>query len=387
MFDLTALRAATPGCARVTHLNNAGAGLQTTRTIDAVVDHLRLEAEVGGYEALDARAEETDAVYASIARLIGAEPHEIALTESATRSWDLAFYAFEFEPGDRVVTVRSEYASNALAFLQLQQQTGIEIVVAPNDEHGQVDVAALPDLLDGATLFSMPHVPTQSGLINPAIEAGAACRAAGVPFLLDACQSVGQLHVDVDAIGCDLLSATGRKYLRAPRGTGFLYVRESFLDEIEPPMIDMRSATWTGPDTYEFFDGARRFEDWEASAALRLGLGAAVDQTLELGIDVIEPRVVELAASLRSKLAEIDGVTVRDEGQHLCGITTFELAGEDPEATSKRLLDHQINTSVTVATSAQYDLGERDITSLVRASVHYYNTEDELDRLCDVLSS
>ena len=386
MIDVESLRADTPGCAEVAHLNNAGAGLQSQTTLDVVTKYLNLEATIGGYEALDASAAQNDAVYGSIASLIGAQQSEIALTESATRSWDLAFYGFTFNAGDRIVTVESEYASNALAFLQAKERFGVEIVVAPSDGHGQVDVDALAGLLDERVrLVSLPHIPTQSGLINPAAEVGAVCRAAGVPFLLDACQSVGQLEVNVDELGCDMLSATGRKYLRAPRGTGFLYVRDSFLDQLTPPMIDMRTATWTSSDGYTLADGAIRFEDWEASTALRMGLGSAVDQALALGMAEVEGRVIALAAQLREMLQAVPGVSVHDRGERLCGITTFRLDTEEPEATSARLRAVGINTSVTVASSAQYDLGARGIDSLVRASVHCYNTEAELEALCSAL--
>ncbi len=386
-LDVDALRADTPGCRVVVHLNNAGSSLPTLRTVDTVVDYLRDEAVRGGYEKAELDQDRIEAVYDSVARLIGARRHEIALVESATRAWDLAFYGFELGPGDRVLTSRSEYASNMLAFLHARDRHGIEIVAVDDDEHGQLDVDALAAAIDERTaLIAVNHVPTQSGLVNAAEAIGAVANDTGVPFLLDACQSVGQLRVDVHAIGCDLLSATGRKYLRGPRGTGFLYVREAFLDRLHPPMIDLESATWTSPTTYELAPGARRFEDWEASYACRLGLGAAVDYALDLGLARIEARVVALGAALRERLGSLDGVRIRDRGERLCGIVTFTADGVDSRALAEHIGRAGINVSTSTRQSAQLDLGARDIDSVVRASVHYYNTVEELDRLVEVVA-
>ncbi|HEY2777860.1 MAG TPA: aminotransferase class V-fold PLP-dependent enzyme, partial [Gaiellaceae bacterium] len=224
MIDVERVRADTPGVAHVAHLNNAGSALPPRQVHDAVVDHLQREAEIGGYEAARERKDRWEHTYDALARLLNAEREEIAVIENATRAWDMAFYAFPFEPGDRILTGRAEYASNWIALKQVADRTGARIDVVPDDEHGQIDVTALESMLDDdVRLVSLVHVPTQSGLVNPAAAVGRLTRAAGVPLLLDACQSVGQLPVDVEELGCDILSGTGRKFLRGPRGTGFLY--------------------------------------------------------------------------------------------------------------------------------------------------------------------
>jgi selenocysteine lyase/cysteine desulfurase len=389
-FDLERARRDTPGTERVAHLNNAGAALPPTAVTEAVIAHLHAEAEMGGYEAAAAAADRLDAVYDSIARLIGCAPDEVAVVENATRAWDMAFYSLRFAPGERILTAHSEYASNVIAYLQVAARTGAVIEVVEDDEHGQLCVADLRRRLDDTArgrvaLVAMTHVPTQGGLVNPAEEVGAAAREAGVPFLLDACQSVGQLDVDVDRIGCDLLSATGRKYLRGPRGTGFLYVRRALLDGLEPPFLDMHAATWTGPDSYRIRPDARRFENWEGNVAAKLGLGVAVDYALEWGLGAIEERVVTLGATLRARLGELPGVAVHDLGLRRCGIVSFTVDGVPPPDVTERLRGHGVNTSVSPVTSAQFDLPRRGLDQLVRASVHYYNTEDELDRLIAAL--
>jgi selenocysteine lyase/cysteine desulfurase len=234
-------------------------------------------------------------------------------------------------------------------------------------------------------LIAMTHVPTQGGLVNPAEEVGALAREAGVPFLLDACQSVGQLAVDVEAIGCDMLSATGRKFLRGPRGTGFLYVRRSMAGRLEPPFLDLHSATWTSPDTYEIRGDARRFENWETNYAAKIGLGVAAEYALSWGIDAIGARVTALAGDLRSRLEQADGVTLRDQGLRRCGIVTFTVDGVPPEDVQRRLAAARVNTSVSPASSAQFDLPARGLDAVVRASVHYYNDDTELDRMVAAL--
>ncbi len=281
MIDLDRVRADTPGCEQVVHLNNAGSSLPARPVLDTVVDHLELEARIGGYAAADAAADRLERVYSSIATSIGARPDEIALVENATRAWDLAFYSLPLGPGDRVLTSQAEYASNVIAMLQVARRSGATVEVIPDDEHGQLSVDALRTMLDERVrLVAVGWIPTQSGLVNPVAGVGRVTRDAGVPFLLDACQAAGQLVIDVEEIGCDLLSATGRKYLRGPRGTGFLYARRDIVERLEPPFLDVHAARWVAHDRIEIRPDARRFETWECSHACRLGLGAAVDYAL-----------------------------------------------------------------------------------------------------------
>jgi cysteine desulfurase/selenocysteine lyase len=386
-FDVSRARRETPGCIRVTHFNNAGSSLPPQPVLDAVVGHLELEAEIGGYEAADAAQSQKDNTYSSISRLLNCSPEEIALVENATRGWDMAFYSMSFKPGDRILTCSAEYASNYIAYLQVARRTGAIIEVIPDDEHGQLSVDALREELrkGGVALVGVTHVPTNGGLVNPAEEIGALTREAGVPYLLDACQSAGQWPLDVERIGCDMLSATGRKFLRGPRGTGFLYVRKGMIPHLEPPLLDLHAATWTELDEYEIDPTARRFENWESYVAGGIGLGVAVDYALEWGVEAIQSRVTWLADRLRTSLGEVPGVTVRDLGRDRCGIVTFTHAGASASTMKDLLQQRQINVSVTSLSSTRIDMESRGLQSMVRASVHYYNTEDELDRLVEAL--
>jgi cysteine desulfurase / selenocysteine lyase len=382
VIDLDRVRAETPGVDHVVHFNNAGSALPPRQVVDAVVEHLQREAEIGGYEAAAERKDRWEHTYDALARLIGAQRDEIAVVENATRAWDMAFYAFLFKPGDRILTGHAEYASNWIALKQVSEKTGATIEVVPDDEHGQIDVAALERMIDGRVkLVSLVHVPTQSGLVNPAAEVGRVTRAAGVPLLLDACQSAGQLPLDVDAIGCDILSGTGRKFLRGPRGTGFLYVRRGLIDRLEPPFLDMHAADWQADGSYRIRSDARRFENWETYYAGKVGLGTAVDYALEIGVEAAWARIQALASRLRAELAQVPGVTLLDRGAVLGATVTFTVADVSAVDVQRRLAAERVNVSVMEAASAQLDYGVRGIAEAVRSSVHYYNTDEEIDLL------
>ncbi len=380
--EVARFRNETPGCAQVVHFNHSGSSLMPQSVVDAVIDHTNLEAEIGGYEAEDAVNARFQGVYESVARLLNASAAEIALVENATRAWDMAFYAIPFAPGDRILTSISEYASNVIAFLQIGKR-GVTVEVVPNDEHGQISLDALAAMLDSTVkLVSMTHMPTNGGLLQPAAAVGKLARDNGSFFLLDACQTAGQLPLDVEELGCDFLSATSRKFLRGPRGVGFLYVREEVIDQLEPPMLDLHAAEWTSADGYRLRPDAKRFENWEKNYANHLGMGVALDYALEIGLDRIWAQVERNAVLLRERLSAVPGVTVRDLGEVKGGIVTFEIVGHDPDAVSKKLRETwKINTSGSGISSTRFDMESRGIERMVRSSTHYFTTDDEIDLL------
>jgi cysteine desulfurase/selenocysteine lyase len=382
MIDISAVRADTPGTAVVAHFNNAGASLMPQPVLATITGYLDEESRLGGYETAGAFAAELEAVYGTLATLIGADQSEIALADSATRAWDLAFTAMRFSEGDRILTTTSEYASNVIAFLQVAERTGAVVEVVPDRSTGEIDVDALDAMIDERVrLIAVNHMPTNGGLVNPAADVGRVANAFGIPYLLDACQSVGQIPIDVEEIGCDLLSATSRKFLRGPRGAGFLYVSEQMLDRLDPAVLDLHGARLEAPDRYEMRPDARRFELWERSPALMLGLGRAATYAMDIGLEVIWDRVLELGEMLRRGLSDIAGVTVRDIGSVQGAIVTLTVDGHAAEMVKEALHAQTINVSVVTTYSARFDMEVRNLPNLVRASVHYFNTEDEIDRL------
>ncbi|MGX1322973.1 cysteine desulfurase/selenocysteine lyase [Bradyrhizobium sp. USDA 377] len=388
MIDIDQIRADTPAAARLAYLHNAGAALMPTAVAAAMKQHIDLESEIGGYAAADREALRLDAVYGSVARLLNAAPDEIALVENATVAWQMAFYALPFRKGDRILTAEAEYAANYVAFLQVAKRTGAIIDVVPSNATGELDIQALERMIDARVkLIAITWVPTNGGLVNPAAAIGKIARAHGIPYLLDACQAVGQMAVDVEAIDCDMLSATGRKFLRGPRGTGFLYVRRALLQQLEPPMIDHFAAPWVARDEYRLRDDARRFETWENNYAARLGLGAAVDYALDIGLGPIEQRCRLLAGRLRSGLAAIRGITIRDLGRTPGAIVSFTMEGHEADAIVRSAAAAGITIGASDPASTRIDAELRALPSLVRASPHYYNTEAEIDRLIDRLAS
>ncbi len=380
-IDLPYARALTPGCEHVLHFNSCGSSLMPTPVLEAVKTHLDLEARIGGYEAAAEAMPKWEHAYDAIATMLNCSRNEVAITENASRAWDMAFHAVQLGPGDRILTAHAEYVSNWLAFLLVKQRTGCTVELVPDDAHGQVDVNALRRMMDERVkLVAITHVPSSNGLINPVEEIGAIVRESEALYLLDACQSVGQLCLDVERIGCHMLSATGRKFLRGPRGTGFLYVRRSVLDRLEPSFIEHHSASWDSLEHFSWRDDARRFETWEKSYANVIGLAAAVDHALEFGLDSIAMRVQELADAAREQLAGIRGVSVWDLGLRKGGIITFTIAGQHPGSVMEQLAAQRMNVTVARKEIARLDLEHRGLDQVVRAAVHYFNSEEEVDR-------
>ena len=385
-FDTRRARADTRACEKLIHFNNAGSSLMPAPVVDYLCGFLRLEESLGGYESVEQESAALDNFYQATAKLLNCNPGEIAYAENATRAWDMAFYGMAFSPGDRILTTMSEYGSNVIAYNQQAKKYGVEVVFVPDDEFGQIDVRAMAELVDDRVkLISISMIPTGGGLVNPAAAVGEVARDAGIPFLLDACQAAGQMPLDVEAIGCDMLSATGRKFLRGPRSTGFLYVRSNMMDKLVPPFLDQHAAELVSPGEYRLAEDAKRFENWEQYFAGKAALGVAIDYALDWGLDSICDRVFSLAEVLRSRLEEVDGVQLTDQGRVKCGIVTFSIAHRDAYQIKSELHKRNINVSVSGGSGTLVSFQQRGIEQVIRSSVHYFNTTNEIDTFIGAL--
>jgi selenocysteine lyase/cysteine desulfurase len=380
----------TPGCANQIHFNNAASGLMPRGVLDAITAHLNREANVGGYESADdAEAAVADA-YANVARVLGAQPRNIAVVENSTVAFFQALSAFDFKVGDVIVTTRNDYISNQLAYLSLARRHGVEVRRAADLVSGGADPQSAKELLRDprVRLLAVTWVPTNSGLMQPVEALGEVAEAAGVPYLVDGCQAVGQIPADVAKLRCDFFSGTARKFLRGPRGIGFLYVSDRALKRGDFPLyIDMRGADWVSADSFAPAPDARRFENWEFAYSLVLGLGEATRYALGVGVERGGRRARELSAALRSKLSGIGGIRVLDRGRDLAAIVTIEVAGWDASELSKLLRTRGINSSASLRAYAVIDMDEKRAATALRLSPHYYNTEDELDRVVEELKA
>ena len=380
--QLARWRADTPGCERLVHLNNAGAALQPAPVRQAVRDHLELEHEIGGYEASEARVGALREAYDAVGRLLGTSGRNVAMQQNSTVAFTQAFAAFDLRRGDQILTSRGDYASNQILYLALSRRVGVEVVRAPDAPEGGIDPQAVREMVRRRppTLLALSWIPTNSGLVQPAEAIGEICREAGVPYILDACQAVGQIPVNVDRLHCDYLAAATRKFLRGPRGLGFLYVSDRALAlGAYPVTVDMHGADWTESDDFALKPDARRFEGWEISHALVLGAGAAAEYALGVGIQRARDRSWALAAYVRDRLSGMDGVRVLDRGPELCAIATAELGGRDAEEVKLALRARGINTSSPQREDAVIDMDEKRAASAIRISPHYYNTAGEID--------
>jgi len=351
--------------------------------IRTIQDHITLESRIGGYEAAEARHDAVQAAYQSVAELVGTQPENIAFTENATASYIQALSSIPFERDDVILTTRNDYASNQIQFLSLQARMGVQVLRAPDQVEGGVDVQAMAELIrrHRPKLVSVSHIPTNSGLVQDVGAVGSVCRDEGILYMVDACQSIGQMPVDVHELGCDFLTASSRKYLRGPRGAGFLYVSDRGLERgLEPLFIDMRGADWIAEDRYRAVRDAKRFENWEFAWALVLATGEAARYATAVGLEKIQDRVWALSGRLREALGAIDKVRVLDHGRELCGIVSASIDGWDPGELVVALRDRRINTSAQTRVYAVIDYDKKGVTASLRISPHYYNTEKEIDQ-------
>ncbi|MBA8879898.1 aminotransferase class V-fold PLP-dependent enzyme [Phyllobacterium myrsinacearum] len=383
-LDIEQLRSETPGCAISTHFNHSGSSLPSNTVLAVVTEHLQRESLYGPMEAAANAASQIDEARADAAGLICATPAEIAFSSSGSAAWGLAFAALPpLVAGDRILVGRQEWGGNLSTMQAAAKRAGARVETIPVNEDGSVDANALAAMIDDRVrLVALTWLPANGGLINDAAAIGKVTKAAGIPYFIDAAQALGQLPVDVSAIGCDMLKGSGRKFLRGPRGAAILYLRKAFLENLEPAYLDVLSSTW-GEDGPNVRSDAQRFETSEKPIALLLGLGAALKHARSLGVEAIRHRIRELSGQLRDQLGAIPGVTIHDLGTEKSGLVSFTVAGMAPQTIRSKLAEKRITIAANGIPYTPLDMMARGLNEVARASVSYLNTTDEIDRLCD----
>lgn len=388
-MDLTTIRLDTPGTAGSLFFNSAGSSFTPRPVQQKMIDYLLQEEVKGGYEVERLREADINMLYHELAVLLNCKPHHIAFAYSATDAYAKALSAIPFKQGDVILTTTNDYISNQIAFLSLQKRLGLRILRSHNLANGDLDLEHFEELIriHHPALIAITHIPTNSGIVLQAEAVGKLSRKYGIWYLLDACQSVGQLQVDVTKIGCDFLAATGRKFLRGPRTSGFLYVSDKVLEQgLEPLFLDRKGAGWIGFDEYNISKTAKRFEPQEISAT-HIGLGAAIHYLNQIGIASIETYNQVLMEQLRTRLRAISQVQLLDKGSRQSTILTFNLEGHDAWSVANLLRQEHVVFSISLKPHALIDFTEKNTESAIRLSPHYFNTPEEIDRLADIIAA
>jgi cysteine desulfurase/selenocysteine lyase len=387
-MDIHSIRKDTKGLSDKIFLNSAGSSLMPEVVLKTMIDYLQQEEMNGGYETANRNAELITGFYEETAKLINAKASNMAFTSSATDAYIKALSSISFTEGDCIITTNDDYVSNQIAFISLQKKYNIEIIRLKNLPDHELDLEDLENIIQkrNPKLVAVTHIPTNSGLIQNVEGVGKICRKYNVLYLVDACQSVGQRVVDVEKIGCDFLTATGRKFLRGPRGTGFLYVSDrAIAQNLAPIFLDMSGAVWTGFNEYELIKTAKRFELWENSYAALLGFTEAVKYANNIGLSAIEDYNQKLSRKLRNALQN-KGFRVLDEGNNLSSIITFCAQDGSIESIQKILKEHNVYFSVSPKNGALIDFTHKKVDGVIRFSPHYFNTSDEIEAVLEILS-
>lgn len=357
-------------------------------TAKTMTDYLLLEQHHGAYGAADMNMEQISKFYEEVAQLINTQLENIAFTVGSTDGYAKALSSIGFKHGDVIITTNDDYISNQIAFISLQKKLEIKVLRVKNLPDHELDLEDLEILINkyNPKLVAVTHIPTNSGLIQNVEGAGEICRKYDVLYLVDACQSVGQMSVDVEKIKCDFLTATGRKFMRGPRGTGFLYVSDKVLEKnMAPLFLDMSGAEWTAFNDYQLLKTAKRFEHWERSISSMLGFTEAVKYANRIGLQNIENYNKKLAASLRTGLQN-NGLRILDQGKHLGSIVTFCAQDGNIENIHKILKENNIYFSVSNKSNALIDFTLKSLDRAIRLSPHYFNTSEEIDQVVKILA-
>ncbi len=372
------------------YLDNAATSLKPKQVIEAIVEYYeKYTANV--HRGIYRLSQEATTLYENsrekIARFIDASPDEIVFVKNATEAINIVAYGLDWSPGDEVITTVMEHHSNLVPWQMLRDRCGVKLRFLDITNDGLLALDKLPELITERTrLIAIGHVSNVLGTINPIEEVARIARKNGILLLVDAAQSVPHMPIDVRRIGCDFLVFSGHKML-GPTGIGCLYVRRGVEDLIEPVLgggemirrVSLERATWN--------DMPWRMEAGTPNVAGAIGLAAAVDYLLKLGMDNVKSHEDRLTEYALKRLNEFDDVSIYGpmDVRRRSGILSFNVDNVDPHDVAL-LLDELENIAVRSGVHCAEPLHARlGLPGTVRASFYIYNTMEEIDLLCDTI--
>lgn len=369
------------------YLNNAGAGELSNITLNAMIDYYQYEQKVGAYQAAKDKKDIIDMFYTNVAKLINADDvGEIAFVDNASRGWNLAIRGIELSKNDVIVTLSTEFGTNLITIYDHAMKSGASVRVIPCTDKGKVDIQLLEKVLSeyrGVKVIAISHAVAHGSIVNPVEQIGVLARKYGALYIVDACQSVGQITVDVKEIDCDVLVASGRKWLCGPRGTGFMYIRNK--TNIRPTQLDLASADLILNDDYsvtgvKIRQDAKRFEIWERNIASQIGLATAIDIILNVGLDEISRKIKCFSTEIRNAISKNPKLILIGSEESSSGIVGFITKKSDVE---KSILDSFVKNGLTISTMSDWDcpldFPKNGVKTIFRLSPHYYTNIETIE--------
>lgn len=375
------------------YLNNAGAGLMSDETLNVIMDYYRQERSVGAYQAARDNKERTDAFYLNVVNLINADSvEEVAFVDSASRGWNLVIYGANISSGDTIVTLSTEFGTNLITIFDFAKKVGATVKVIPCDEEGSFDISCLEDILGKATgskMIAVSQAAAQGSIVNPVAEIGRIAKKYEALYVVDGCQSVGQMPVDVQTINCDAFLTSGRKWLCGPRGTGFLYVRKNA--NIKSTQLDLASADLVLDDKSNVLDvkvrsDAKKFELWERNIASVLGLSEAIFAMQRIGIEKIALALSDYANRIRAAVISNRKLHLIGRLDSSSGIVGFYADEPSIEDRVQRIF---ADKELIVSTLSDWDcplaFPRNGATKIFRLSPHYFTDSKTIQNACNAI--
>lgn len=373
------------------YFNNAGAGLMSKGTYETLTNHMEIEMNVGAYKAAAIKSDAVNNFYLLAAKLLNAgSKDEIAFIDSASRGWNLIIYGLDIKESDVIVTLSSEYGTNLLTIYDIAKRTHCGIKVIQCDNEGNFSLDDVDQALQsGGTILAVSHVAAQGSIVNPVVELGILAQKYDAIYIVDGCQAVGQIKVDVQQINCCAYVTAGRKWLRGPRGTGILYVRRNA--PIRTPQIDLASADLVFDELgtvvdVKVRDDAKQFELWEKSTSSLLGLANAIQEYMDYGIDTAEQEICAKANYIRSFVVSNQHLALVGSENSSTGVVGFYIKDPKQEKKVKELIEKE---NFIISYVCDWDcptfFPQNGVQYIFRISPHYYTSNDDIQAICNLI--